>query len=172
MKTEDMIVLGAVAVGGYYAYSKGWFSGLFGSAAAAPTGGKTVFNAAGQLTTLATQYTTPSQTITNANPTTNPAVAVAAPSYTLGDLYTALGNYTADIGQSFTPLQWNSALVTVSNGNVVPPDPSAVWPGGNSGEQMRLDTYWQGMAPWLQTNKGLSGIRGISIRGLRGGWFA
>lgn len=166
MKTSDLVMIGAVAVGGYYAYTKGLFSGLFGTstpATAAPTGGQQVFNAAGQLVNLPAQFTTPSQVITNANPITNPAAAAAASTYTLGDLYHALQNYTAEVGQWLYAPQWNSALAAVSN--IVPPDPELVWPG-NSQVQMRLETYWQGMAPWLSAHLGLNGLKGLQ------GWYA
>ena len=161
MKSSDLLLYGGIAAAAYYAYSKGLLSNLFESsstAAPAPSAsaGIQVFApGSNQLTTLPTAFTTPSQTILP-NPAGNPAAQAAASSYTLGDLYTAMQYAHADLGVWGTPQQWNSVLASVSN--ILPPDPSVVFPGVAPTSQMRLETYWAGMAPWLAANKGMSGV--------------
>jgi len=175
MKAEDMLLLGAVAVGGYFVWSKGLLSNLFGSnttAPAAPVTGTTVFlPGSNQTGILSSAFTTPNQVISpGPNPVSNPVAAAASPTYTLGDIYTALQYQSADIGQHLTLGQWNTLFETVSN--MIAPDASVVFPETNINAQMTLGTYWYGMSQWLAANKGMSGgyRAGIGRFGMSG-WF-
>jgi hypothetical protein len=160
MKTSDLILYGGIAAAAYYAWTKGLFSSLFsgttGAAAPLTTGQQVFAPGSNTLVNLPSSFTTPSQTIVpNPNPATNPAAAAAASSYKLGDIYTAMQYYSADIGNHLSAGQWNNVLATVSN--ILPPDTSVVFPLMPN-EQMTLETYWAGMAPWLAANKGMSGV--------------
>jgi hypothetical protein len=53
------------------------------------------------------------------------------------------------------PDTWNVYLLKVYPAIGTPPDPVPIF-GGRSA--MTATVYWAGMAPWLRTNKGLSGI--------------
>ena len=143
-----------------------------------PTAGTVVYTGLPGTLILPTATTTPSGSapplVFLPGMTTSQGYAAAASSsQTLGDIYQAMRNYTADIGQDFTPLQWNSIVEAVST--VVPPNPADVW-GTTPTRQMRIEEYWANMAPWLAAHRGMSGGRSSpSIRKLvqtQGGWTA
>jgi hypothetical protein len=169
MKSSDLLLYGAVGLGAYFAWKNGLLSSLTSmfsnSSPSAPaavpaSSGMQVF-APGttQLVTLPSVFTTPAHVI-QPNPVVNPVDQVQSSSYTLGDIYTAIQYASAETGKFANPGQWNYWLAKVSN--ILPPDPSLVFPLMPN-EQMTLETYWLGMAPWLAANKGLSGLSGWEV---------
>ena len=151
MDSKNVLILGALGVGGYLAYR--WYQNQAAAVADAPA--------------TATPAT---PAPASPAPVTVAPVAPAPVTNSLDSIYSALSaaataagvnlNTGVASGTNVGPDGWNYYLASVYTlpGGGSLPDPNGVFPGVDRSQPMSLATYWASMSPWLAKNEGLSGL--------------
>jgi hypothetical protein len=154
MDSKNILILGAVGVGGYLAYR--WYTGQPVALVSGSTAPATPAAPAGaSVSTVATP----------AAPVTAVPAAPAAPS-SLDAMYATLKNQAASdgfftgSGDSLTASvdHWNYYLAQLVPAGVTIPAGLFSNVAGDDPNNLTAAQYWAVMAPWLSSNAGLSGL--------------